>query len=159
MSSSLRTTLVACALLASTLVGSSPLRAAKIPQDACKLFTADDLKTLGISAATKGRTASTPSQTVSTCAAGSILNPPMLSIMIQDIKLPIAVQMGRKSIASAEGDVVSGPWDTGKAKSGVDGSQFHFFKGNVSVLVMCSATTPAARTMLIEIAKRAAAAL
>lgn len=159
MSSFLRTPLLACALLASTLLGSSSLRAAPIPQDACKLFTADDLKALDISATPKGRVASSPNQTMSTCAAGSMLKPPMLSIMIQDIKLPIAVQMGRKSLASEKGEVVSGPWDTGKAKSGVDGSEFHFFKGNVSVLVMCSATTPAARTRLIEIAKRAAAAL
>lgn len=159
MSSSLRTPLLACALLAATLMGSSSLRAAEIPQDACKLFTADDLKALGISAAPKGRTASTPNQTMSTCGAGSMLKPPMLSIMIQDIKVPIAVQMGQKRLASEQGEVVSGPWDTGKAKTGVDGSQFHFFKGNVSVLVMCSATTPAARTRLVEIAKRAAAAL
>ncbi len=159
MSSSLRTPFLACALLASTLLGTSSLRAARIPQDACQLFTADDLKKLSISAAPKGRIASSPIQTMSTCVAGSMLQPPMLSIMIQDIKVPIAAQMGRKRLASEPGEVVSGPWDTGRAKSGVDGSSFHFFKGDVSVLVMCSATTPAARTRLIEIAKRAAAAL
>lgn len=131
----------------------------QIPPDACELFTPGDLKALGISAAPKGRVASSPNQTMSTCGAGSMLKPPMLSIMIQDIKMPLAVQRGRESLASEKGEVVTGPWDAGKSTSGVDGSQFHFFKGNVSVLLMCSATTAAARTRLIEIAKRAAAAL
>ena len=159
MTGSLRTLLLAGALLASALVGPSALWAAGIPQDACQIFRAEDFKALGISAAPKGRVAKTPNQDMSTCGAGSVLKPPMLGIMIQDIKMPIAVQMGRKNLASEKGEVVAGPWDAGKVTSGTDGSQFHFFKGNVSVLIMCSATTPAARTMLVEIAKRAAAAL
>lgn len=159
MSPSLRAPLLAGGLLALVLADPSSPRAAPIPQDACKLFTAADLTALGISGVPKGRIASSPNQTMSTCGVGSFLKPPMLSIMIQDIKIPIAVQMGHKSLASEKGDVMTGPWDAGKAKTGTDGSQFHFFKGNVSVLVMCSATTPAARALLVEIAKRAAAAL
>ena len=120
MSPSLRAPLLAGALLASILVDPSSPRAAPIPQDACKLFTAADLTALGISAAPKGRIASSPNQTMSSCGAGSFLKPP---------------------------------------KRAMSCSQFHFFKGNVSVLLMCSATMPAARTRLIEIAKRAAAAL
>ncbi len=159
MSASFRTHLLAGALLASTLLGPSSLRAAPIPQDACRLFTAADLKALGISAAPKGQVASSAHQTMSTCAAGSMLKPPLLSIMIQDIKIPIAMQKMRESMASEKGEVVPGPWDAGKAKSGTDGSQVHFFKGNVSVLLMSSEATPAVRTRLVEIAKRTAAAL
>ena len=147
------------ALLASTLLGPPSLGAPKIPPDACQLLTAADYKALGVTDGPKSRVATNARQSMRSCTAGSLLKPPMVMLMIQDIKLPIAVEMGRKSLEEEKGDAVAGPRDAGKTTSGTDGTQFHFFKGNVSVLLMSSATTAAARTTLVEIGKRIAAAL
>ena len=159
MTPCIRHGILAGAFLATTLFATSSLWAATIPQAACELMTTADYKALGVSGAPQGRIANSPNQVMSTCTAGSLKEPPMLSLMIQDIKMPIAVEMGRKSLATEKGDDVTGPWDTGKAISRTDGTQFHFFKGNVSVLVMTTVTTANARTTLIEIGKRVAKAL
>ena len=151
--------LLASALLVATLFGPPSVAVGKIPPEACQLLTAADYKAFGVSAAPKNRAGSSPSQEMRSCTAGSMMKPPVLMVMIQDIKVPIAVEMGRKSLASEKGEVVTGPWDTGKVMVGTDGTQVHFFKGNVSVLLMSSATTAAARSTLIAIAKRIAAAV
>jgi hypothetical protein len=159
MARCLRNCVLVGLLLAVTLSGTLSLSVAAVPQDACALLTTADFKALGVSATPTNRVANTPSQSMVTCAAGSMAAPPMLSLMVQDIKVPIAVEMGRKRLASEKGDDASGPWDTGKAISGADGVQFHFFKGNVSVLIMTNSTKAEARSTLTEIAKRVAKAL
>lgn len=80
----------------------------------------------------------------------------MLMLMIQDIKMPIAVQMGRKSMEEDGDERISGPWDIATVSRGTDGMQVHFFKGNMSVMVKSSKTDDAARATLIDIANRVA---
>lgn len=160
MSKSVAKNLLASTLFVSTILGPSLVWAAKVPQDACQVLTAADFKALGISAAPKNKAVDTPSQSMRTCIAGSLMAPPMLSLTIQDIKLPVAVEMMRKSLASeGAGEVVNGPWDGGKVKEGADGIQVHFFKGNVSVLIWGKAEGASVRNTLIEIAKRIAGGL
>ena len=107
--------------------------------DACKLLTAADLKKVGISAVPKGRNADSPNQSMQSCTAGSLAAPPMLSLTIQKIKIPIAIEMGRKQLADSSGEVVAGPWDAAKLTTGTDGAQLHYFKGSTSVLVWAAA--------------------
>jgi hypothetical protein len=154
-----RNALLGASLLVLALFTSAPLRAAGMPVDACRLLTPADYKALGVTAVPKGRAADSPRQSMRACTAGSAAAKPMLSLMIQDIKMPIAVEMGRKEMASGGGEALTGPWDACTVHVGVDGTQVHFFKGNVSVLLMSSANDAAARTVLIEIAKRVAATL
>jgi hypothetical protein len=92
------------------------------------------------------------------CVAGSLLKPPMLSLMIQDITMAFAVEMGRKELA-ASAHPVKGPWDLGEMESGSDGTLVHFFKGNVSVTLQTSETQPAVRNVVMDIAKRIASSL
>ena len=167
MSISVCRNLLSIALFVSMLLEASSVWAAKIPQDACQVLTAADYKVLGITTVPKSRAAETPSQSMRTCVAGSRTLPPMLSLMIQDIKLPIAVETMRKTMASDEGAAVNGPWDAGKVNEGSDGIQVHVFKGNVSILIMATngwtnwgnAGGAAVRNTLIEVAKRIAADL
>ncbi len=140
-----------------TAVLLSPIQAtASAPADACKLVTKGDLNRLGITSEPKSRATDSPHQAMRSCSAGTGAGPPMLFIMIQDIKVPMAVQMGRKSIEEDDGEAVSGPWDVAKISTGADGMRLHFFKGNMSVMVHSSKTDAATRATLLDIAKRAA---
>lgn len=145
-------------VLITGLVAQSPVRAAAVPADACTLLTPADYKTFGVVATPKGQLADTPAQTAHACTAGSATAKPMLSLIVQEIKLPMALEMGRKALAR-NGEALTGPWDAGNVHSGVDGTQVRFFKGSVSVQLITSATDAAAKTALIAIAKRVGAAL
>ena len=101
------------------------------PLSAHYLTPADD-KAFGVTAAPKGELANTPVQTAHACTAGSLAAKPMLSLIVQEMKMPMAVEMGRKALAR-DGDALTGPWDAGNVHAGVDGTQMRFFKGSVSV--------------------------
>ena len=111
MSHSIRLALVAAVFIAGP-VAQSPVRAAGVPADACTLLTPADYKAFGVTAAPKGQLANTPAQTAHACTAGSLAAKPMLSLIVQEIKMPMAVEMGRKALAR-DGDALTGPWDAG----------------------------------------------
>jgi hypothetical protein len=157
MSHSMRLALVA-AVLVTGPVAQSPVRAAGVPADACTLLTPADYKAFGVTATPKGQLAATPVQTAHACTAGSVAVKPMLSLIVQEIKMPMAVEMARKALAR-DGDALTGPWDAGNVHAGVDGTQVRFFKGSVSVQLLTSATDAAAKTTLVAIARRVGAAL
>lgn len=146
------------AVMITALVMPVSLGAANIPADACSLLTPDDFKTLGVTAAPKGRVADTPSQVLHACTAGSLAAKPMLSLMVQEIKMAVAVEMGRQALTRG-GDPLAGPWDAGSIHTGADGTQVRFFKGSVSVQLMTTANDARAKTTLVAIANRVAAAL
>jgi len=151
-----RATLPATIVLATGLLLSPILAAASAPDDACKLVTQGDLNRLGIVSGPTSRAADSPNQAMRICTAGTGAGPPMFMLMIQDIKLPIAVQMGRKRLEEDGDERISGPWDIATISWGADGMQVHFFKGNRSVMVKFWKTDDAARAALIDIASRVA---
>lgn len=158
MSHSIRRVVLVAGLLISAFVAQSPVSAAEVPADACTLLKPADFKAFGVTATPKGQLANTPAQIAHACTAGSPASKPMLSLMVQEIKMPQAIEMGRQALTRS-GEALAGPWDAGNVHSGVDGTQIRFFKGSLSVQLMTSANDAAAKTALIEIAKRVAGAL
>jgi hypothetical protein len=152
MSQSMRSFALIAGVLIAGLAAQSSLQAA-VPADACTLLTPADYKAFGVTEKPKGQLANTPAQIAHACTAGSMTTKPMLSLIVQEIKIATAVEMGRKALAR-DGEPLTGPWDAGNVHSGVDGTQVRFYKGSVSVQLMTSATDAAAKTTLIAIAKR-----
>jgi hypothetical protein len=126
--------------------------------DACKFIEKSDLQALAVTAQPKSRNADSPHQAVHSCVFGSLREPPMLSVMVQQIKMPIAVDMGHKKLAEGDGEKIAGPWDIAKLSSGADGMHLGAMIGSLSIQVLSSRSDAKARETLIAIAKRVASA-